>query len=84
MKSSCFFLNFCYKINSEVNFYTLPVCETVRDYKTCHSPRSFDLCNETSVFCMDDVFEVLSKLNVYVQGVRLIPVGFQTKLNTFF
>ncbi len=33
---------------------------------------------------MDDVFELLSKLNVYVQGVRLIPVGFQTKLNTFF
>ncbi len=33
---------------------------------------------------MDDVFELLSKLNVHVQGVRLIPVGFQTKLNTFF
>ncbi len=47
-------------------------------------PRSFDLCNETSAFCMDDVFELLSKLNVYVQGVRLIPVGFQTTLNTFF
>ncbi len=56
----------------------------VREYKTCHSPRSFDLCNDTSVFCMDDVFELLSKLNVYVQGVRLIPVGFQTKLNTLF
>ncbi len=52
--------------------------------KTCHSPRSFDLCNETSVFYMDDVFERLNKLNVYVQGVRQIPVGFQTKLNTFF
>ncbi len=33
---------------------------------------------------MDDVFELLSKLNVYVHGVRLIPVGFKTKLNTFF
>ncbi len=33
---------------------------------------------------MDDIFELLSKQNVYVQGVRLIPVGFQTKLNTFF
>ncbi len=33
---------------------------------------------------MDDVFELLGKLNVYVQGVRLIPVGFQTKLNIFF
>ncbi len=33
---------------------------------------------------LDDVFELLSKLNVYVQGVRLRPVGFQTKLNTFF
>ncbi len=33
---------------------------------------------------MDDAFELLSKQNVYVQGVRLIPVGFQTKLNTFF
>ncbi len=33
---------------------------------------------------MDDVFELLSKQNVYVQGVRLIPVGFQTQLNTFF
>ncbi len=56
----------------------------VRENKICHSPRSFDLCNETSVFCMDDVFELLSKLNVYVQRVRLIPVGVQTKLNTFF
>ncbi len=33
---------------------------------------------------MDDVFEVLRKLNLYVQGVRLIPVGFKTKLNTLF
>ncbi len=33
---------------------------------------------------MDDVFELISKLNVYVQGVGLIPAGFQTKLNTFF
>ncbi len=33
---------------------------------------------------MDDVFELLSKQNEYVQRVRLIPVGFQTKLNTFF
>ncbi len=33
---------------------------------------------------MDDVFELLSKLNEYVQGVRLIPMGFKTKLNTFF
>ncbi len=33
---------------------------------------------------MDDVFELLSKQNVYVKGVRLIPVGFKTKLNTFF
>ncbi len=33
---------------------------------------------------MDDVFELLSNLNVYVQGVRPIPVGFQTKLHTFF
>ncbi len=33
---------------------------------------------------MDDVFELLSKLNVYVQGVRLIPVGFKTKLHTRF
>ncbi len=33
---------------------------------------------------MDDVFELLSKLNVYLQGVRLVPVGFQAKLNTFF
>ncbi len=33
---------------------------------------------------MDDVFELLIKQNVYVQGVWLIPVGFQTKLNTFF
>ncbi len=55
-----------------------------REYKTCHSPRRFDLCNETSVFCMDDVFELLSKLNVYVEGVRLRIVGFQTILNTFF
>ncbi len=33
---------------------------------------------------MDDVFELLSKQNVYVLGVRLIPGGFKTKLNTLF
>ncbi len=33
---------------------------------------------------MDDVFELLSKLNVYVQGVRLIPVGFQTPFEHLF
>ncbi len=33
---------------------------------------------------MDDVFERLGKQDVYVQGVRLIPVGFKTKLNTLF
>ncbi len=33
---------------------------------------------------MDDVFEVFSKLNVYVQGVRTIHVSFKIKLNTFF
>ncbi len=32
---------------------------------------------------MDDAFKVLSKLNVYVQGVRTIPVADKTKLNTF-
>ncbi len=30
---------------------------------------------------MDDVFELLSKLNVYVQGVRLIPVGYNNNNN---
>ncbi len=82
MKSLCFFLVFCYKINSEASFYAfLGLRNCVREYKACHSP---DLCNETSFFCMDDVFELLSKLNVYVQGARLISVGFQTQLNTFF
>ncbi len=71
-----FFLIFCYKINSEAGFYAFGLRSCVREYKTCHSPRSFDLCNETSVFCMDDVFELLSKLNLYVQGMRLIPKGF--------
>ncbi len=85
MKSLGNFLFFCYKINSEATFfYELSVRNSVREYKTCHSPRSFDLCNETSVFCMVDVFELLSKLHVYVQGVRLISVCFKTKLNTFF
>ncbi len=32
---------------------------------------------------MDGVFELFSKPNVYAQGVQLILVGFQTKLNTF-
>ncbi len=40
--------------------------------------------NKTTVFCMNDVFEVLSKLHVYVYVVRTIPMGFKTKLNTFF
>ncbi len=79
---SLFFTIFCYKINSEF-LCIIGLRNCVREYKTCHSPRSFDLCNETSVFCMNNVFELLSKLNVYVQGVRLIPVDFQTKLNTF-
>ncbi len=87
MKSLCFFLIFCYKINSAASFYAfLGLRNCVREYKTCHNPRSFDLCNETSVFCMDDVFELLSKLNVYVQGVPLISVGFRTQFffDTFF
>ncbi len=85
MKSLCFFLFFCYKINSEASFLCIiGLRNCVREYKTCHSPCSFDLCNKTLVFCMDDVFELLSKLNVYVQGVRLIPVSFKTKLNTLF
>ncbi len=29
MKSLCFFLIFCYKINSEARFYAFSVCETV-------------------------------------------------------
>ncbi len=33
---------------------------------------------------MDDVFELFSKQNVYVQGVRLILEVFKTKLNTLF
>ncbi len=41
-----------------------------------------------AAFYMDDAFEVLSKLNVYVYGVRTIPAipnnNNNTKLNTFF
>ncbi len=36
----------------------------------------------TSVFYIDDVLKVLSKLNLYVQGVRTITAGFKVKLNT--
>ncbi len=35
---------------------------------------------ETSVSFKDGEFEILSNLNVYVQGVRTIPVGFKTEL----
>ncbi len=65
----------CYNINSEASFYALSVWETVYEIT-----RPVNLRNETSVVCMDDAFE----LNVYVQRVRLIPVGFKTKLNTLF
>ncbi len=79
------FSNICCKINSEATFYALSVCETVcENKKTCHCPLSIDLCNETSVFYMVDVFEVLNKLNVYVQGVRTIPVGFKAQPFIFF
>ncbi len=79
MKSLCFFLIGCYKINSEASFYALSVCETVYE-----NTKPATVRNETSFFCMDDVFELLSRQNMYVQGVRLIPVGFKTKLNTLF
>ncbi len=35
---------------------------------------------EASVSFKDGEFEILSNLNVYVQGVRTIPVGFKTEL----
>ncbi len=55
------FSNFCCKINSEATFYALSVCETVcENKKTCHCQLSIDLCNETSVFYMVDVFEVFN------------------------
>ncbi len=54
-----FSLIFCYKINSEASFYALSVWETVYEIS-----KPVNLRNETSVVCMDDVFELLSKLNV--------------------
>ncbi len=73
-----FFSIFCCKFNNETCFYTLTLCKTATD------PVALISDNETSVFYMDDVFEVLSKLNVHVQGVRTICVGFKTKLKIFF
>ncbi len=84
MKSLCFFPIFCYKINSEASFYALSVCEPVYENTKPATVRVALICaTKPRFFCMDDVFELQSKLNVYVQGVRLIPVGFQTILNTF-
>ncbi len=40
--------------------------------------------NETSIFNIDDVFEAISKLNVYVQEVRTITAVVKTNINTFF
>ncbi len=60
MKSLCFFLIFCYKINSEANIYALSVCETVYENTKPATVRVALIC----VFCMDDVFELLSKLDV--------------------
>ncbi len=37
---------------------------------------------ETAVFYTDDVFKVLRKLDVHAKGLRTVPVGFKTKLNS--
>ncbi len=71
------FSTFCYNINSDASFYALLVCETVYENTKPATVRVALICaTKPSFFCMDDVFELLSKPNVYVQGVRLIPVGF--------
>ncbi len=82
MKSLCF-SSLCF--NSEASFYALSVCETVYENTKRTTVHVALICaTKPRFFCMDDVFELLSKLNVYVQGVRLIPVGLKTKLNTLF
>ncbi len=43
----------------------------------------FHATTKTLLFYIDDVVELLGWLNVYVQGVRIIPVGVKTKMNTF-
>ncbi len=86
MKSLCFFLIFVIKSTVRrvsMHYRFAKLCMRIQKPATVHVALIVALCNETSVFCMGDVFELLSKLNVYVQGVRLIPVDFQTKLNTF-
>ncbi len=66
-------------------FYRLSVCETVYENTKAALFRVALICdNKITVFYMDDAFDVLSKPNVCVHGVRTIPVGFKTKLNTFF
>ncbi len=81
--------------NVSIFFYFFATKSTARQLsmhyqcaKLCRKAATFRVAmicdNETMVFYMNDVFEVLSKLNVYVHGVRTIPMGFKTKLNTFF
>ncbi len=81
MKSFSFFV-----IKSTVEtFCRLSVCETMYENTKAALFRLALICdNKTTAFYMDDAFDVLSKLNVCVHGVRTIPVGFKTKLNTFF
>ncbi len=56
--------------------------------KLCRKAATFGVAlicdNETTVFYTNDVFEVLSKLNVHVQWVRTIRVGLKTRLKIFF
>ncbi len=58
MKSVCFFLIFCYKINSEASFYALSVCKTVYENTKRATVCVALICATKPRFCMDVIFEI--------------------------
>ncbi len=77
------FVAFFCIFNHQAPFNVFWVCETTYENTEPVTVRVASTCDyATLIFYIYEVFEVLSKLDVYVQGVRTIPEGFKIKLNT--
>ncbi len=85
MKSLCFFLIFCYKINSEASFYALSVCETVSEKTKPATVRVALICATDPRFYawMMYLSYYVSRMCMYKE-CDLYLRGFKTKLNTLF
>ncbi len=81
----CFWRFWCMTLFAVIStpFYTLWACDTVYENTKAAMVHVTSTCDyKTSVFYIDDVFNVLRKLDVYAKGFQTMPVGFKTKLNS--